>query len=216
MNSVINRRFSLWTLQKTYKRRSDAGEMTVKRLQGYEKIELYAEFNEEFFKKVNKLVLGSEELWTNIRDRLRTTTGEASNLEQAESLKKFKKCSLENPKYLLGQRPMGIELTARTANAVSFHVLVGVNVSYLKGARFTIENIVDDELKARGITLPQYDPKKPPSLQSKRQAIQKNEWLSRVGAGQQDLKLTDVDSIQPLSTRMQTFLAGYHGDILDG
>ena len=56
MNSVINRRFSLWTLQKTYKRRSDAGEMTVKRLQGYEKIELYAEFNEEFFKKVNKLV----------------------------------------------------------------------------------------------------------------------------------------------------------------
>ena len=113
---------------------------------------------------------------------------------------------------------MGIELTARTANAVSLSVLVGVNNSYLKGARFTIENIVDDELQARGITLPPHDPTtmKPPSLQSKRQAIRKHEWLRKVGAGQQDLKVTEVDCIKPLSIRMQTFLAGYHADILNG
>ncbi len=216
MNSVINRRFSLWALQKTNKRRSDAGEKTIKRLQGYEKIVLFAEFNKEFFKKVNKAVLGSEKLWKDIRGRLETTSEKASELEQAERLKKFNKCSLEKPKYLQAQRPMGIELTARTANAVSLRVLVGVNNSYLKRARFTIENIVDDELKVRDITLPQHDPKKPPSLQSKRQAIRKHEWLSRVGAGQQDLKVTDVDSIQPLSKRMKTFLLGYHADILDG
>ena len=158
----------------------------------------------------------SKELWTKIRDRLETTTGKASDLEQSERLKKFTKCAKENPKYVQAQRPVGIELTARTTNAVSLRVLVGVNNSYLKRARFTIENIVDDELKARDITLPQHDPKKPPSLQSKRQAIRKHEWLRRVGAGQQDLRETDVDSIQPFSTRMKTFLAGYHADILDG
>lgn len=62
----------------------------------------------------------------------------------------------------------------------------------------------------------QHDPKKPPSLQSKRQAIQKHERLRRVGAGQQDLRETDVDSFHPHSTRMKTFLAGYYADILDG
>ena len=188
-------------------------------MQGYEKVALFAEFIDEFFKKVNKATLGSEELWKDIKKRIETTSGKASDLEQAERLKKFTKCAKENPKYVHAQRPMGIELTARTTNAVSLRVLVGVNNSYLKGARFTIENIVDDELQARGITLPpHHDPTttKPPSLQSKRQAIRKHEWLRRVGAGQQDLKVTEVDSIQPLSIRMQTFLAGYHADILDG
>ncbi len=113
------------------------------------------------------------------------------------------------------QRAMGIELTPRTANAVLLSVLVGTNNSYLKGTGCIIDDIFDNEIKSREIKLPN-DPKKKVSLQSKREAIRKHEWLRRVDASQKDLKEVEVDSIQPLSRKMKEFLKKYQAMILDG
>ena len=109
---------------------------------------------------------------------------------------------------------MGIELTPRTTNAVSRRVLVGTNNSYLKGTGCIIEDIVDDEIKPRGIKLPN-NPKKKVSLQSKRQAIRKHEWLRSVDDGHMDLKEVEVHSIQPLSRKMKELLKKYQATILD-
>lgn len=215
MNSIINRRFNLWVLQTTNQRRKSAGVREIKRLQGHEKVALFAEFTNSFFAKVDN-AMGSREVWKKIRSRLESTSGKASECEKAELLEKFCKCAKENPKYVKAHRPMGIELTARTAKAVSLGVLVAVNNSFLKGSGFAIEDIVDDEVAARGIKLA-VDPKRKSTLQNKRQAIRKHEWLRRVAAGQQDLKEVDVDSILPVSKRMKQFLdSGFHADILDG
>ena len=133
INSVINRRFNAWVLPEANKRRNELGMSPVKRIEGKEKIALFREYCEDFFKNCDaRKDAAPNGMWERVINRLSGVADKASVAEQKARLEKCISCIGTKFKYSKTQEAKGVEQTAHTAGAVSLKHLVICKTSYLK------------------------------------------------------------------------------------
>jgi len=155
------------------------------------------------------------ELWTEIRDKLKDKSSKASSAEQMTRLERFEECMKNNePRNLKATRPVGIDETSYTSGKVRLKVLTLSNQSYLKGTGMEITDLVQAELKVRGI---EKEVDKDASLIMKRKAIRLNEFLRLHKANtMKEWKESDVREFSPLSKEMAEFVSSGHHDKIVG
>jgi hypothetical protein len=210
INSVINRRFNPWAIEQVNKRRAEKGKARVRRVQGKEKFALVHEFITGFFEKCDKGLLAAPTgLEKKVAQRLSGLATKASKREQKAKVDNFINTIGKKLKFCKAQEARGVQLTAQIEGAVFLRHLAKSNKAYLEGARYSIEDIIDDEFITRNITVD-----KCATIIAKKQAIRNHEWLRRLGA-KEVLKETDVQYIMPLSNTMQHFLDTYYMNILN-
>ena len=210
INSVINRRFNQWVLPEANRRRKELGKNPVQRIEGKEKIALFHEYCEEFFKKCDAgKEAAPDGMWDRVIDRLSGVADKASVAEQKARLDKFIECIGKKFKYSKTQEAKGVEQTAYTAGAVSLKHLAICKNSYLKNTGMDIEGIVDAEMKERQLKC-----KKKMSIVDKKKALREHEWLRRVAA-KEVLNEADVVYIKPQSKTMLEFMKKFYSRILN-
>jgi len=117
-------------------------------------------------------------------------------------------------KNLKATQPVGIDETSYTSGKVRLKVLTQNNQSYLKGTGMEITDLVQAELKARGI---EKEVDKDASLVLKRKAIRLNEFLRLHKANtMKEWKESDVREFSPLSKEMAFFVSSGHHDKIVG
>ncbi len=116
-------------------------------------------------------------------------------------------------KNLKATQQVGIDETSYTSGKVRLKVLTQSNQSYLKGTGMEITDLVQAELKVRGI---EKEVDKDDSLVVKRKAIRLNEFLRLHKANtMKEWKESDVREFLPLLKEMASFVSlGYHDKIV--
>jgi len=212
VNSILHHRFNPWALRYSNARREKSGKKLLNRVQGAERLALFHEFANEFFKNADEAKRFAPELWKSVRARFNNGSMKASNTEKLCRIEKFNESLKKQPKNVKAVQPMGIEQTVHMLAKVKLSILTKSNNSYLRGTGMDIEDLVKAELEARGLDT---TIDKASSLKQKRDTIQAHEH----GRLLQEDPLRAVDVVRefhPMSDKMKLFLeSGYQTKILD-
>jgi hypothetical protein len=174
---------------------------------------LFLQFANKFFKNVDKAKAFAPELWKSVRDRLRNGSLKASNTERLRRIKNFTDSLKKKPKNVKAILPTGIEQTVHTARAVKLNILTSSNNKYLTGSSMTIEDLLQDELMARGLAK---SVEETSNLKAKRDAIQLHEFgRIKMKDPMKEVPISQVKEFQPMSERMKAFLSLHQSTILD-
>ena len=193
-------------VQDSNKRRKMEGKKQLKRLPPGERMASILRHWEEFCNK--NIVPAKEfapELWTEICDKLKDKSSKASSAEQMTYLERFEECMTHNePRNLKATRPGKVRLKVLTLS----------NQSYLKGTGMEITDLIQAELKVRGI---EKEVDNDASLIMKRKAIRLNEFLRLHKANtMKEWKESNVREFSPLSKEMAEFVSSGHHDKIVG
>lgn len=95
----------------------------MNRVQAAERLALFHEFANEFFKNADEAKRFAPELWKSIRARLNNGSMKASNTEKLCRIEKFNESLKKQPKNVKAVQPMGIEQTVHMLAKVKLSIL---------------------------------------------------------------------------------------------
>jgi hypothetical protein len=214
INSTLHRRFNRWALQHVNEERRKRNEDPVFRLTGGKRMTLFQIFTKEFLTKADRGKQMQPELWKTVRSRLSNGSMKASNTEKLRRIKRFNESLKKEVKTVKAVQPMGIEQTVHTARAVLLNIFARTNDQYLAGSNFTVEMLLDAELRVRGL---EKELDKEASLKEKRNVIQQDEYgkIKKTNPTK-EVAISMVKEFKPVSEEMKEFLvSGLQTKIMD-